>query len=157
MPSCAAWSRSAGRSAGSPRGTTRCRASATRRARAEQGQAVEFVREEDRPEVAAVERLYDVYEDLAKTTGIFWLPTRARVAGQGGLRPSEQDALRLCDLRPDDLEVVVDGAFTWPRGGDGPVRKDPKNGKRRRVLLPASVRSLGHATDGTAADAMQRL
>lgn len=105
----------------------------------EQGQAVEFVREEDRPEFAAVERLYDAYEDLVKTTGIFWLPTRARVAGQGGLRPSEQDALRLCDLRPDDLEVVVDGAFTVPRGGDGPVRKDPKNGKRRRVLLPAST------------------
>lgn len=126
----------------------------------EQGQAAEFVREEDRPEFAAVERLYDAYEEVATKSGVLWLPTRARVAAEGGLRPGEQDALRLCDLRPDDLEVLVDGAFSWPRGADGPLRKPPKNGKRRRVLLqPSTMERLValadlRRADGAADDAL---
>lgn len=125
----------------------------------EQGQSADFVREDDRPEFAAVERLLDAYEELASETGILWLPTRARLAAQSGLRPGEQDALRICDLRPDDLQVVVEEAMTWPRGGSGPVRMLPKNGKRRRVLITNTLmqrltelaehrRSEGAAGDG---------
>jgi len=105
----------------------------------EQGQSAEFVREDDRPEFAAVEKLILAYDELAEKTGILWLPERALVGSQGGLRPGERDALRLCDLRADELAVAVEGAFTWPRGEDGPQRKLPKNNKRRRVLLPRST------------------
>lgn len=105
----------------------------------EQGQSVEFVREDDRPEFAAVERLFDAYEELAAKTGILWLPTRARLAAQSGLRPGEQDALRICDLRPHDLQVSVEGSMTWSRGSSGPVRKLPKNGKRRQVLITKTL------------------
>lgn len=105
----------------------------------EQGQSPEFVTEADRPEFAAVEKLVGVYEELAVETGISWLPVRALIASQGGLRPGEQDALRVCDIDADKLVVNVASAFTWPRGSDGPTRKLPKNNKRRRVLLPGST------------------
>lgn len=104
----------------------------------EQGQTGEFVHEDDRPEHAAVEKLILAYEELAVKTGVPWLAERAMVGAYGGLRPGERDALRLCDLRPDDLTVIVDGSYTWPRGGQV-TRKSTKNGKRRRVLLPAST------------------
>ncbi len=106
---------------------------------AEQGQSSEFVGEADRPEFAAVEKLIGVYDELAVETGISWLPVRGLVACQGGLRPGEQDALRICDVDVDDLMLNVASAFTWPRGAPGPIRKLPKNRKRRRVLLPAST------------------
>lgn len=105
---------------------------------AEQGQGAEFVGEHDRPEFAAVEKLILAYDELADETDIPWLPERALVGAFGGLRPGERDALRLCDLRPDRLAVAIEHAFTWLRGR-GPVRKLPKNGKRREVLLPAST------------------
>ena len=105
----------------------------------EQGQQAEFVREEDRPEFSAVEKLILAYDDLAISTDIPWLAERALVGAHGGLRPGERDALRIRDLRPDKLTVVVDEAFTWPRGANGPRCKAPKNNKRRQVLLPAST------------------
>lgn len=104
----------------------------------EQGQGAEFVRESDRPEFAAVEKLVLAYEELATETGILWLPERTLVGAYGGLRPSERDALRLCDLRPDRLAVRVEQAISWVKG-EGPVRRPPKNGKCRDVLVPPST------------------
>lgn len=103
-----------------------------------QGQGPEYVRPEDRPAYEAVEKLVLAYEELATETGIFWLPERTLVGAHGGLRPAERDALRLCDLRPTDLELAVEWSFEWPRGSAAPVRKRPKNGKSRPVLVPAS-------------------
>jgi integrase len=105
----------------------------------EQGQQAEFVHERDRPEFSAVEKLILAYDDLAVSTGIPWLAERALVGAHGGLRPGERDALRIRDLRPDKLIVIVDEAFTWPRRAGGPRSKAPKNNKRRQVLLPAST------------------
>lgn len=103
-----------------------------------QGQGPEYVRPEDRPAFAAVEKLVLAYEEVAEKTGIFWLPERTLVGAHGGLRPAERDALRLCDLRPSDLELAVEWCFEWRRGASEPLRKRPKNGKTRRVLVPAS-------------------
>lgn len=104
-----------------------------------QGQGPEYVRPEDRPAFAAVEKLVLAYEELAEETGIFWLPERTLVGAHGGLRPGERDALRLCDLRSTDLEIAVEWSFEWARGDAvQPLRKRPKNGKTRRVLVPAS-------------------
>jgi integrase len=103
----------------------------------EQGQAAEFVREDDRPEFAAVEKLVLAYEDIAAESGVLWLPERALVGAYGGLRPSERDALRLCDVRSDVLTLRVEHAVTWVNGE--PVRRLPKNGKSRDVLMPASA------------------
>ena len=106
----------------------------------QQGELAEFVREDDRPEFAAVEALIEQYEEIAMERGILWLPVRALVAAHGGLRPGEQDALRISDLRADELIVCVNSAFSYPRRScDGPIRKLPKNGKQRRVLLPSST------------------
>ncbi|MDZ7732832.1 MAG: tyrosine-type recombinase/integrase [Acidimicrobiia bacterium] len=104
----------------------------------EQGQGPEYVREEDRPEFDAVVRLIDAYRELSEEVGVEWLAARAMVGAYGGLRPGERDALRLRDLRPDELAVEVEGAFSWPRGQD-PIRGAPKNKKRRRVLVPRST------------------
>jgi len=104
----------------------------------EQGQGTEFVREEDRPEFAAVEKLVLVYEDLAAESGIPWLAERALVGAYGGARPGERDALRLCDLRPERLVVRVENSISWVRH-KGPVRKLPKNGKQRDIMVPAST------------------
>lgn len=121
----------------------------------EQGQGVEFVRESDRPDCAAVERLIGVYEGLAVETGIAWLAERARIGAYAGLRPGERDALRLCDLRPDELGLRVEATFSWPRGYGGPQRKAPKNGKRRWAPVPASTMELlvAHAERRRAAGA----
>jgi len=50
----------------------------------EQGQGAEFVREEDRPEFAAVEKLVLAYEKLAAESGIPWLAERALVGARFG-------------------------------------------------------------------------
>lgn len=104
----------------------------------EQGQGAEFVREDDRPEFAAVEKLVLVYEELAAESGIPWLAERALVGAYGGARPGERDALRLCDLRPERLVVRVENSISWVRH-KGPVRKLPKNGKQRDIMVPAST------------------
>ncbi|MDA8310502.1 MAG: tyrosine-type recombinase/integrase [Actinomycetota bacterium] len=85
-----------------------------------------------------MEKLVLAYEELAQATGIFWLPERALVGAHAGLRPGERDALRLYDLRPKELEIAVEWSFEWPRGVAEPLRKRPKNGKTRPVLVPAS-------------------
>jgi integrase len=113
----------------------------------DQGQGPEFVRESDRPEFSKVEQLVAAYEELADETGLHWLPVRTLVGAYGGLRPSERDALRVCDVRADDLAVRVEHAISWEKG-KGPVRRPPKNGKVRDVLLPVpTVERLVHLVE----------
>lgn len=106
----------------------------------EQGQERAFVPEHDRPSTAAVERLLATYDRIGERVGIPWLADRAATGAYGGLRPSEQDALRINDLRPDEPGVYVDETFTCPRGrkGQAPLSAPTKNRRRRTVRLPWS-------------------
>ena len=108
----------------------------------EQGQGRAFVPESDRPSTAAVERLLAAYDEVGKRHGIPWLGDRAATGAYGGLRPSEQDALRINDLGliPGAPRIRVDETFTCPRGrrGEAPLLASTKNGRSRRPWLPGS-------------------
>lgn len=106
----------------------------------EEGQDLAFVPEHDRPSTDAVVRLLEAFEGIGERVGIPWLADRAATGAFGGLRPSEQDALRINDLREPDLGVYVDETFTCPRGRKGlaPLSAPTKNRRKRTVRLPRS-------------------
>ncbi len=108
----------------------------------EQGQSLAFVPESDRPSTDAVERLLAAYDKIGERVGIPWLADRAATGAYGGLRPSEQDALRINDLDvvPGKPIVRIDETFTCPRGrkGEAPLSAPTKNRRSRRVRLPRS-------------------
>lgn len=128
----------------------------------DQGQGRAFVPESDRPSTDAVERLLAAYDEVGKRHGISWLADRAATGAYGGLRPSEQDALRINDLDmvPGKPRIRIDETFTCPRGrkGQAPLSAPTKNRRSRLAWLPRSrydrlvaraevLRSAGHADD----------
>jgi integrase len=108
----------------------------------EQGQGRAFVLESDRPSTAAVERLLDAYDVVGEHHGIPWLADRAATGAFGGLRPSEQDALRINDLGvvPGKPRIRIDETFTCPRGrkGEPPLSAPTKNRRTRLARMPRS-------------------
>lgn len=108
----------------------------------EQGQGRAFVPESDRPSTAAVERLLAAYDEIGERHGIPWLADRAATGAYGGLRPSEQDALRINDLGvvPGKSRIRIDETFTCPRGrkGEAPLSAPTKNRRSRLARLPRS-------------------
>lgn len=109
----------------------------------EQGQSLAFVPESDRPSTDAVERLLTAYDKIGERVRIPWLADRAATGAYGGLRPSEQDALRINDLDvvPGKPFVRIDETSTCPRGrkGKAPLSAPTKNRRSRRVRLPRSL------------------
>lgn len=113
-----------------------------RGAAGEQGQTRAFVAESDRPSTAAIERLLTAYDAVGECHGISWLADRAATGAYGGLRPSEQDALRINDLGvvPGRPRIRIDETFTCPRGrkGQAPLLAPTKNRRSRVARLPHS-------------------
>jgi integrase len=103
---------------------------------------VTFVPESERPSTAAVELLLAALDVLGEERGIPWLADRAATGAYGGLRPSEQDALRINDLgvMPGKARIRVDETFTAPRGrrGEAPLSAPTKNKRTRLVRMPRS-------------------
>lgn len=106
----------------------------------EQGQGRAFVPETDRPSTAAIERLLVAYETVGEKHGIPWLADRAATGAYGGLRPSEQDALRINDLGvvPGKPRIRIDETFTCPRGVKDPLLAPTKNRRSRLARMPRS-------------------
>lgn len=87
---------------------------------------------------AAAEKLVaDGYQSFARLPH---LGTKYRIAGYGGLRSGEQDALRPWDVFFDDGWVFVNGSWTQPRRDRKPSFRGPvKNKRPHEVPLPASL------------------
>lgn len=106
-------------------------------------EAAHYVPPSDRPTTEMVTALADEFARRGAKEGRPWLPLMVQVAAFGGLRLGELTALRASDVETDDegsVAVVVQRAWSYTVKG-GFVSKTPKNGRRRRVLLPASLRS----------------
>ncbi|GAA4380721.1 hypothetical protein [Nocardioides caricicola] len=87
---------------------------------------------------AAAEKLVaDGYQSFARLP---YLGTKYRVAGYGGLRSGEQNALRAWDVYFDEGWVFVTGSWTQPRRDKKPAFRGPvKNKRPHEVPLPASL------------------
>jgi integrase len=106
-------------------------------------EAAQYIPPSDRPTTEMVASLAAEFARRGDMDGLPWLPLMVYVAAFGGLRLGELTALRASDVETDD-EVGV--ALTVKRAWSYTVEagfelKPPKNGRRRRVLLPASLRA----------------
>ena len=104
-------------------------------------EAAVYVPPSDRPTTAMVEGLVEQLGIRGQEDGREWLPLMAKIAAYGGLRFGELTALRASDVESGvgTFAVSVQRAWSYSQSG-GFQLKAPKNGHRRLVLLPASVR-----------------
>ncbi|HVU74594.1 MAG TPA: hypothetical protein VHE83_16650 [Mycobacteriales bacterium] len=110
-----------------------------------QGAGRGYVPPELRPERRQVDAMARAADELTSSgpPELRRLPlfaTQIRVAGYGGLRLSEQHALRAVDVFFDRGVVSVNGSWTQPRERDSPPFRGPvKNGVVHDAPLPRSV------------------
>jgi integrase len=102
-------------------------------------EGLNYVLPSARPSTANVSLLVGEFDREGLATGRPWLRLMPEVAGYGGLRFGELTALRARDVRDAPFGVRVETAWSWSKTS-GPVLGPPKNGRRRLVLLPASLR-----------------
>lgn len=109
------------------------------------GATAQYVDPHLRPETRQVRAMADAADELCGPAGIdpqmTRLPlfgTKIRVAGFGGLRLGEQNALRAIDVFFDRGYVHVNGAWIAPRGEAG-FRGPVKNHSLHEVPLPRSL------------------
>ncbi len=123
-------------------------------------EAAVYVPPSDRPTTDMVHSLAAAFERRGASDGRWWLFLMVLVAAFGGLRLGELTALRAEDVDTDDemLAVRVQRAWGVSRS-KGYELKPPKNGRRRRVLLPASLKAplLQRAAEVTATQGPQGL
>ena len=112
-----------------------------------QGAGRGYVPPEHRPERRQVDAMAAAADELvvsgpAELRRLPLFGTQIRVAGYGGLRLSEQHALRAIDVFFDRGVVSVNGSWTQPRQRDSiPFRGPVKNGVVHDAPLPRSVRA----------------
>jgi hypothetical protein len=109
------------------------------------GATVQYVDPRLRPETRQVKAMADAADLLCGPDGtdplLTRLPlfgTKIRVAGFGGLRLGEQNALRAIDVFFEHGYVHVNGAWITPRKADG-FRGPVKNHSLHEVPLPGSL------------------
>lgn len=109
------------------------------------GATAQYVDPRLRPETRQVKAMADAADKLCGPDGtdplLTRLPlfgTKIRVAGFGGLRLGEQNALRAIDVFFDRGYVHVNGAWVTPRHADG-FRGPVKNHTLHEVPLPKSL------------------
>lgn len=106
-------------------------------------EAAHYVPPSDRPTTEMVTALAAEFARRGEKDGRPWLPLMVHVAAFGGLRLGELTALRASDVEADaEVGVAVMVQRAWScTVQHGFELKPPKNGRRRRVLLPASLRA----------------
>ncbi|WP_245581307.1 hypothetical protein [Propionicicella superfundia] len=109
------------------------------------GATAQYVDPRLRPETRQVKAMADAADKLCGPDGtdplLTRLPlfgTKVRVAGFGGLRLGEQNALRAVDVFFEHGYVHVNGAWITPRGSAG-FRGSVKNHTLHEVPLPKSL------------------
>ncbi|UMG91510.1 hypothetical protein [Nocardioides sp. TF02-7] len=115
------------------------------RATVHHGATAQYVDPRLRPETRQVKAMAAAADKLCGSDGIDPLMTRLplfgtkiRVAGFGGLRLGEQNALRAIDVFLDHGYVHVNGSWITPRGAAG-FRGPVKNHRIHEVPLPRSL------------------
>lgn len=105
-------------------------------------EAANYVPPSDRPTTEMVGALTAEFVRRGDKDGRWWLGLMVQVAAFGGLRLGELTALRASDIETDGeyVAATVKWAWSYSKAG-GFERKPPKNGRRRRVLLPSSLRA----------------
>ncbi|MFT4286060.1 hypothetical protein [Nocardioides sp.] len=110
------------------------------------GATAQYVDPRLRPETRQVKAMADAADQLCSPDGtdplLTRLPlfgTKIRVAGFGGLRLGEQNALRAIDVFFEHGYVHVNGSWITPRGAAG-FRGPVKNHTLHEVPLPKSLR-----------------
>lgn len=106
-------------------------------------EAAQYVPPSDRPTTEMVTSLAAEFARRGDETDTPWLPLMVHVSAFGGLRLGELTALRSSDVETDgEVGVAVTVKRAWSYTAEGGFQlKPPKNGRRRRVLLPASLRA----------------
>ncbi|MFD1506062.1 hypothetical protein ACFSBG_10310 [Georgenia yuyongxinii] len=116
-----------------------------RRANVLHGATAQYVDPRLRPETRQVKAMAAAADELCgpdgtdpQMTRLPLLGTKIRVAGFGGLRLGEQNALRAIDVFFDRGYVLVNGSWITPRGQAG-FRGPVKNHTLHEVPLPKSL------------------